>query len=245
LLRHLFYFSFLLHPNSIAPKTIKYSSPCAPHRSRVLSYPSPATPACIWLIVVFNRRLAAALCHDEFCFIFFLTPKFDGRNDTTASSPIVIVLHAVPPNYIPSLRPTFGSLLCSPIQWKPLKPKAPSLFLFLFFVRSIRHPKQRINVLTTRSTPAASPIQRPPCRRRRPSVGCRIPPSSGSHPRPVLRPSLIFFMGAISAPQSRESAAASVNRPPGDCSRLIGSRGAVIRVHGRCCHRERGQSRWG
>ncbi len=51
----------------------------------------------------------------------------------------------------------------------------------------------------------------PHCRRWQPTVGCCIPPLSGSHPRPVLRPSLIFLMVAISAPQSRESAAASVN----------------------------------
>jgi hypothetical protein len=129
----------------------------------------------------------------------------------TASSPIVIVLRAIPPNYIPSLRLTFGWLLCSPIQWKPLKPKAPLLSLFLFFVCSICHPKRRVNVLTTRSTLAASPFQRPPHRRRQPTVGCRVSPSSGSHPRLVLRPSLISLMGAILAPQSRESAAASVN----------------------------------
>jgi hypothetical protein len=125
---------FLLYPNSIAPKTIKYR-PCAPHQSRVLSYPSPAAPACIWLVVVFNRRLAAALIHDEFCFIYFFAPKFDGRNDATASSPIVIVLRAVPPNFIPLLRPTFGWLLCPPIQWKPSKPKAPSLSLFFLFAQ--------------------------------------------------------------------------------------------------------------
>ncbi len=155
--------------------------------------------------------MAAALSHDEFCFIYFFAPKFDGRNDATASSPIMIFLRAVLPNFIPLLRPTFGWLLCPSIQWKPSKPKAPSLSLFLFFVCSIRRPKRRVNVLTTRSAPAASPLQRPPRRRRRPTVGCCITPSSASYPRTVLRPSLIFLIGAISAPQSRESAAASVN----------------------------------
>jgi hypothetical protein len=111
---------------------------------------------------VFNRRLAAALSHDNFCFINFFAPKFEGQNNTTASSPIMIVLHAIPPNYIPLFRPTFGWLLCSPIQWKPSKPKAPLLSLFLFFVRSICRPKQWVNVLTTPSAPAASPLQRPP-----------------------------------------------------------------------------------
>ncbi len=40
-------------PNSIAPRTIEYRSPCIPRRSRVLSNPSLDTPACIWLVVVF------------------------------------------------------------------------------------------------------------------------------------------------------------------------------------------------
>ena len=34
-------------------------------------------------------------------------------------------------------------------------------------------------------------------------------------------------------------------QPPGACNRLVGSRGAAILVYGRCCHGERGQSRWG
>jgi hypothetical protein len=112
-----------------------------PLRSPPVAYPSPAAPAFIWFVVVFYRRLAAALSHDEFCFIYFFAPKFDGRNDTTASSPIVIVLRAIPPNYIPSLRPTFGWLLCPPIQWKPSKPKAPLLSQILFFARSICRPQ--------------------------------------------------------------------------------------------------------
>ena len=33
--------------------------------------------------------------------------------------------------------------------------------------------------------------------------------------------------------------------PPSACTGLIGRCGAVIRVHGGCPHRERGQSRWG
>jgi hypothetical protein len=32
-------------PNSIVPKMIKSRSPCAPHQLRVLSIPSPVTPA--------------------------------------------------------------------------------------------------------------------------------------------------------------------------------------------------------
>ena len=114
-----------------------------PLRSPPVAYPSAAAPACIWFVVVFNRRLAAAVSHDEFCFISFFAPKFDGRNDTTASSPIVIVLHAIPPNYIPLLRLTFGWLLCPPIQWKPLKPKALLLSLFLFLFAQFAAPNDR------------------------------------------------------------------------------------------------------
>jgi hypothetical protein len=133
-----------------------------PLRPPPVVYPSPSAPAFIWFVVVFNRRLVAAFSHDEFRFIYFFAKKIDGRNDMTRSSPIAIVLRAIPPNYIPSLWPTFGWLLCPPIQWKPLKPKAPLLSRFLFFARSICRPKQRVNVLTTRSNPAASPLQRPP-----------------------------------------------------------------------------------
>ena len=42
--------------------------------------------------------------------LFYLSfaPYLNGRNDVTASSPIVIALRAASPNYIPSLRLTFG-----------------------------------------------------------------------------------------------------------------------------------------
>jgi hypothetical protein len=37
---------YSLHPpNSTAPRTIEYRSPCIPRLSRVLSYPSPVAPA--------------------------------------------------------------------------------------------------------------------------------------------------------------------------------------------------------
>ncbi len=39
--------------------------------------------------------------------------------------------------------------------------------------------------------------------------------SSGGHPRPVIRPSLTFMMGAILAPQKRESATASASPATG------------------------------
>ncbi len=40
-------------------------------------------------------------------------------------------------------------------------------------------------------------------------VGCCVPSSNGSHPRPALLPSLNFLLGAIGAPQSSYSATAS------------------------------------
>ncbi len=48
-----------------------------------------------------------------------------------------------------------------------------------------------------------------------------------------------------SASQPREPAAARANPPPGACNRLMGSRGTMIWGHGRCCHGDIGQSRWG
>jgi hypothetical protein len=123
------------------PKRSNTAPPALPTGRESFHIPPPPRLRVFGFVVVFNRRLAAALSHDEFCFIYFFAPEFDGRNNTTASSPIVIVLRAVPPSYIPSLRSTFGWLLCPPIQWKPTKPKASLLTLFLFFVRSIRRPK--------------------------------------------------------------------------------------------------------
>jgi hypothetical protein len=35
------------------PKSIKSRSPCAPRRSRLMSYHSPVEPACFWLVVAF------------------------------------------------------------------------------------------------------------------------------------------------------------------------------------------------
>jgi hypothetical protein len=47
-------FYFLQQPNSIVSKTIILSLPCAPHWSRIISYPSPVAPACFWLVVVWH-----------------------------------------------------------------------------------------------------------------------------------------------------------------------------------------------
>ena len=106
------------------------------------------------------------------------------------------------PNCIPSPRPTVGWLLRPPIKRKPSKLKTPSHSLFQFFPSLDLPPK------TTSKRPPHT--FRPSHSRHRHyrSVGCCVEPTSGGHPRPVLRsPSLNFSMGAISAPKTRESAA--------------------------------------
>ncbi len=103
---------------------------------------------------------------------------------------------------------TFGWLLHPPTQQEPSKLKPPSLSLFLFFRRSIHRPNQQVNVLTTRSTRSHLLSTSPPHRKHHRSFDCCVNPMSGGHPRPVLRPSLNFSMGAISAPQTRGSNAA-------------------------------------
>ncbi len=132
-------------------------------------------------------------------------------NDATASTPIINVLRSLSKDYIPSIVPTLGWFLCPPIHWKPSKIKAPSLSLFLFLCCSIRPPQMMGK---------RPPLHVPPCRiaspttilhRNHRSVGCCVPSSNGSHPRPMLRPSLNFSLGAIGALQSRDSAAASLS----------------------------------
>ena len=98
-------------PNSTAPRTIEYRSPCIPCRSRVLSNPSLYTPTCICLDLVFFVDLRLHKARRILFYIFFAT-YFYGGNDATASSPIGITLHAVSPNYIPLLRPSLSWLLC-------------------------------------------------------------------------------------------------------------------------------------
>ena len=48
----LFYFIFSFPLNSIPSKSIKSCPPCAPRRLFIIFYPSVATPACFWLVVV-------------------------------------------------------------------------------------------------------------------------------------------------------------------------------------------------
>ena len=89
--------------------------------------------------------------------------------------------------------------------------RGPVALSICFICRSIRRPKRWVHVLPHAFRPFASPLQRPPPHRHHRSVGCCISPSRGSHPRPVLRPSLNLSMGAILAPQTRGSVAVSAN----------------------------------
>ena len=79
-----------------------------------------------------------------------------------ASSPIAIALRAVSPKYILTIGPLFGWLLRPPIQQEPSKFEAPSPSLFLFFFRSIRRPKRRVDGLPYAFHPIESFLQRPP-----------------------------------------------------------------------------------
>ena len=64
----------------------------------------------------------------------FFCPESDGRKDSTASSPIATALRAVSPNYMPTIRLTFGWLLHSPMQQEPSNCEAPSPSLSVLFV---------------------------------------------------------------------------------------------------------------
>ena len=108
------------------------------------------------------------------------------------------------------------SVLPSSRSHRNPRPRRPSLSLF-FFLRSNR----------TRSSPAASPIKLPPCRRHHRSVNCCVDPTSGSHPRPVLRPSLIFQWAPFQCPKQGNPQHRTRTWAPGACVRLIGSCGAA------------------
>ncbi len=99
--------------------------------------------------------------------------------------------------------------------------------LYFFFRLSNRRPKWRVNVLPKRSSSTASPIKLPPCQRHHRSVNCCVDPTSGSHPRPVLRPSLIFQWAPFQCPKQGNPQHRTRTWAPGACVRLIGSCGAA------------------
>ena len=170
----------------------------------------------------------------------FVAPSFDGKNDVTASSPIVIALRSLPPNHILTRRPTFGWLLRPPIQQKPSKSKPRRSLYFPFFRPSIRRPKRRVNVLPTRSSPAKSPLQCSPCRRHHHFVDCYVEPTSGGNLRPVLRPSPNFLVGAIWVPQTRDREAARAHPMARAFHGPLGSSGAMSWWRRRPTHGGRG-----
>ncbi len=153
----------------------------------------------------------------------------------TASSQIVFALRAALLKYTLTIRPTFGWLLCLAIEQSHQNPRPHHPLYFHFFCPSISHPKRRANVLPHAFRPFESPLQPPP-RRHHLSVGCHVSFLNGGHLKQVHRPSLNSSMGAILAPQTKAGAS----------TRLMGRRGAAIRIHGGCRrHGEGEQSRWG
>jgi hypothetical protein len=114
------------------------------------------------------------------------------------------------------------------------------IFVFMFVQRSVHRPKQWYGVTPTRSVQVARPPEYHPHRDRGLSVGCCFVCSNSGHLRPRPRPSLCFLRGCVSAPQTKEPTIARAQPTPRALYGLIGSRGAKIWVHGRCCHGERG-----
>ena len=104
------------------------------------------------------------------------------------------------PKIYPIISADFWLVVASPHPAEAIKIQGPVALSF-FFRHSNRRPKRRVNVLSTRSSPAASPIKLPPCRRHHRSVHCCVDPTSGGHPRPVLRPSLIFRWAPFRCPK--------------------------------------------
>ena len=62
----------------------------------------------------------------------FFAPKLDGQKGVTAFSPIVSALRAASHKYTPTMRPTFGWLLCLAMQQEPSQSEAPLPSLFYF-----------------------------------------------------------------------------------------------------------------
>ena len=143
----------------------------------------------------------------------------------TASSPIATALRVASPKYTPSIRPTFGWLLRSPMQQEPSKLEAPSPSLFLFF-SSLNSPPETMG--------KHPPPRAPPVRITSPKPPPLPTPSFGwlssfffkwRPPRLVRRPSLQFVDGRhFGAPNKGIERSA---RDPGRRTPLLGSWGAA------------------
>ena len=88
-------------------------------------------------------------------FYNFFASKSNGRKDGMASSPAVIALRAASTINIPTIRLTFGWLLCALIQQKPSKSEAPSSSLFYFFSSLHSSPK----TTSERPPPRVPPVR--------------------------------------------------------------------------------------
>jgi hypothetical protein len=139
-------------PNQVPPAKLDH-----PQNNQI------ALPLCSWLVVRPVQSLICRACMPlvDFCVCFigqrpskatmyFILYYFHGsifaRNEETTTP------HMLCPGRVSSLiclrplTPTIGWLLCHPIRWRPSKPNAPQLSLFLFFGRSIRPPKGWENI---------------------------------------------------------------------------------------------------
>ena len=109
----------------------------------------------------------------------------------------------------------FGQLLvgcCIPPSSRAIEIPGPiALSIYICFAALFDPPKRRVSVLPHTFRLVEFPLQRPTRHRHHRSVDCCVLSSRGSHPRPVLRPSLNLSMGAILVPQTRESVAVSAN----------------------------------
>ncbi len=125
-------------------------------------------------------------------FLIFHVAQFDGPHDEKMPHPIVIVLCAVSPSYILLPRPTFGWLLCPPLQWQASKPKVPSFSLFLFFVAQFNPPNNGITphpfIIAQRAvSPTSHPLLPP-------TFGCLMcRPINRQPPKGEALPISLFF----------------------------------------------------
>ena len=119
------------------------------------------------------------------------------------------------PFLVPSVAAAYIRLVvvCKIFNRRPSTPRAQPISLF--FCRSPPFDAPNNGTMTpTRSAPVpvASPLQRPPHRRRQLSVGCCVPPSNGGHLRPRVRLSL-YFLSINSTPQTTGSRPPNTFRP--------------------------------
>jgi hypothetical protein len=118
-------------------------------------------------------------------------------------------------------------------------------FIYVIFLSFNLLPQNKKNIPHMHSIPAVHPLHHPSyCCCQLLVDCCVLQPNSGNL-RLRTHPPLYFLMHLNLASQPREPTVVRANPPPGACNRLVGSRGTMIWGHGRCCHGNIGQSRWG